>query len=58
MEKQNTDKHRLQITLTEKLYQRVKEVAEMQSVSISALCNIALTEYVRKEQLKEQPPSK
>ena len=42
------DKHRLQVTLTESLYQRLKSAAESQSISMSAAVNVAVTEYCRK----------
>lgn len=48
------DKHRLQVTLTESLYQRLKAAAESQSISMSAAVNVAVTEYVRKIQRKNK----
>lgn len=48
------DKHRLQVTLTESLYQRLKATAESQSISMSAAVNVAVTEYVRKIQRKNK----
>lgn len=48
------DKHRLQVTLTESLYQRLKATAESQGISMSAAVNVAVTEYVRKIQRKNQ----
>lgn len=48
------DKHRLQVTLTESLYQRLKAAADSQSISMSAAVNVAVTEYVRKIQRKNK----
>lgn len=48
------DKHRLQVTLTESLYQRLKAAAVSQSISMSAAVNVAVTEYVRKIQRKNK----
>ena len=50
------DSHRLQITVSENLFQALKQAAADQSVSISALCNVGMTEYVRKLKRKQQPP--
>lgn len=50
------DSHRLQITVSENLFQAMKKAAADQSVSISALCNIGMTEYIRKLNRKQQPP--
>lgn len=47
------DKHRLQITIPESLYKGLKELADKQGVSISALCNIVLSEYFRKNENKQ-----
>ena len=48
--------HKLQITVSENLYQQLKQVASEQSVSISALCNIGMTEYIRKLKRRQKPP--
>lgn len=50
-------KHRLQITLSESLYQRLKQTAESQSISMSAAVNIAVTDYCRRLQ-RQQPKDK
>ena len=51
------DSHRLQITVSENLFQQMKKAAEDMSCSISALCNIGMTEYVRKLNRKNQTDS-
>lgn len=48
--------HKLQITVSENLYQQLKQVAAEQSVSISALCNIGMTDYIRKLKRRQKPP--
>lgn len=51
------DTHRLQVTLTESLYQTLKATAEMQNISMSAAVNVAVTEYCRKVQRENQSDS-
>lgn len=52
------ENHRLQITIPEKTFQKVKAAAENKGISISAYVNLAVADLLRKEQRqKKSAPS-